>query len=974
MKIKDYRADIDGLRAVAVIAVILYHAGVKSFSGGYVGVDVFFVISGFLITRLLLKDIKAGKFSILSFYERRIRRIFPAYFGLAVGVLLLGYWLYLDDDFLALTKSVFASTLSWANILFYSQAGYWDAASETKPMLHTWSLAVEEQFYVFYPIILFLTMRYARKYVLPVLTVIVVGSFTWSVIAVQQNPTAAFYLPHLRAWELIIGGLIAIRHIPLSKPLWNGTAAIGLLFILISVFLYTEDTLFPGLSALLPVLGSALIIHAGVSGESFVGKGLGLAPFTFIGKISYSLYLWHWPILVFGKYYLIRQPTPLEIAIMIALAFVLSIISWWIIESPFRNRAFLSRTQVFAVAGLVGAIFVSFNFVNIHYSGFPGRFADYYSSLAPNWEKTEMTNCRVTTKNLKPNGQVPLCNLGDDNNSNPEFLLWGDSHAMALADGLNVSAAKTVTSGTFVFSSGCLPSIEYIHRDKQEVKNCDLANNTAMQYLREHQEVKAVFLVARWNIYVKGGAKRLRKTGKVLPIKMKNAPDSATTNDQLFYLLLKDTISRTQEMGKQVFLVLDSPDIGYDVPDSNFIAYRTHQDVNQIIAPTYMEYEEFNQSVLAIFKRLENEFDNVEIIDPTTLLCPNQGRCLVSLDNTPLYRDDDHLSTFGAKYIEGLFVEPLSSLKLPAVSQLEPNNSTPENPEPDNSTAIDSNWNSRSITTKDCRITKNKVQPDGQVELCPLGEDYTSGPEFLLWGDSHARVIAEGLNEAAAKIGVKGVLSYTKGCFPSINFIHRNKEEVQNCTLANETAKKYIQDHQEVKDIFLVARWNLYLEGRLTDEGKFIKASPIKMKYAPNSADNNYEKFYLLLKDTISWIRELDKQVILVLDVPEIRFDILDESLFAFQTNQDPNKTIGPTYSDYTEFNQSVIQIFNRLDNEFDNVKILDPTVLLCPEQDICMVVLEYTPLYSDSNHLSTFGSKFIADMFIETLKELKNE
>ncbi len=663
MKIKGYRPDIDGLRAIAVVAVILFHSGFTTFSGGYVGVDVFFVISGYLITRLLMKDINLGRFSIASFYERRIRRIFPAYIGLAVGVILIGYWLFPDDDFLALTESVFASTLSWANIFFFLQAGYWDTASETKPMLHTWSLSVEEQFYVVYPIILFLISRYARKYLFSGLVTISLITFVWSLYVVDKDPTAAFYLTHLRAWELIIGGIIAVHYIPMNKFLRDGTASLGLILILISIFLYSKDTLFPGLSASLPVLGSALIIHAGISGENIISRILALSPFTFVGKISYSLYLWHWPIIVFGNYYLIRRATTIDLIIMITIALVLAVFSWAIIERPFRNKTFLSRRMIFAVAGLVSAILVSFNFINRYYDGFPLRFADYYAAIGPDWnnEHKKWVACRAS-KRINSDGSVKLCTLGTEKNAKPQFMVWGDSHAMAFAAGVNESARRTGTLGVISNLGGCFPSMHYVTPIKNMVRNCTKANQHAIQYLRKHKDIQIVFLIARWNFYLTGA---LRK-GEVIeaePITMWNSPESATTNAQVFYLLLKDTISRIRKMGKEVVLVLDVPEVGYNVPDGEFIAFRTDQDLNRIIAPTHNQYANYNRPVTDIFLRLENEFDNVKILDPTTLICPDNDLCLVTMNHTPIYMDDDHLSTFGAKFLAGLFAESLNGLR-----------------------------------------------------------------------------------------------------------------------------------------------------------------------------------------------------------------------------------------------------------------------------------------------------------------------
>jgi len=263
-----YRADIDGLRAIAVLVVIFFHAGIPGFSGGFVGVDVFFVISGFLITSIILKEIKVGKFSVARFYERRIRRIFPALFPVIAFTLVVGAFLFDSNAFHAFGKSITATTLFISNILFWRESGYFDPASITKPLLHTWSLAVEEQFYIFFPLLLIAISRFAKNRYFPWLFVICLFSLLISIYGAYTYQVATFYLVPTRAWELLFGSILALGVIPqLQSDLQrNFFSIIGLGLISYSVLFYTEATLFPGANALVPVMGASCIIYSGLAG------------------------------------------------------------------------------------------------------------------------------------------------------------------------------------------------------------------------------------------------------------------------------------------------------------------------------------------------------------------------------------------------------------------------------------------------------------------------------------------------------------------------------------------------------------------------------------------------------------------------------------------------------------------------------------------------------------------------------------
>jgi len=337
-----YRADIDGLRMVAVLPVVLNHAGISGFSGGFVGVDIFFVISGYLITLILTREIEESSFSIWRFYERRARRILPALFAVLAACLVAGLWVLPPNLYEALGKSVIATLGFSSNFWFWQSAGdYFSPSVELEPLLHTWSLAVEEQFYLFFPLLLWAMAGRGRRVWIIVVWAIVLGSFCLSLWMTQAHPTANFYLVPTRAWELGAGALLALgafgraRH----RAIAEGAGWIGLALIGGGILLIDAHTPFPGLAALSVVLGATLIVFANSGAPVSVGRLLAWPPFVWVGLISYSLYLWHWPILV-----AVRSVTrdldlpPSTAALCVLLSIGMGWLSWRFVERPFRAR------------------------------------------------------------------------------------------------------------------------------------------------------------------------------------------------------------------------------------------------------------------------------------------------------------------------------------------------------------------------------------------------------------------------------------------------------------------------------------------------------------------------------------------------------------------------------------------------------------------------------------------------------------
>ena len=426
-----YRPDVDGLRAVAVLAVVLFHAGFAGFGGGFVGVDVFFVISGFLITRLIVDD---PNFSLLAFYQRRARRILPALAVVVFATSVAAYIFFLPEEFLAFSKSVVATTLFSSNILFWYETGYFDAPGDLKPLLHTWSLAVEEQFYFVYPLLLMFCRRVLRsRWIVLLLPLCLISLWASAHAVSSRNAEAAFYLAPFRAWEFLLGTLVAVDAVPrlghrLGREL---LAAFGLALILWSVVTYSEALPFPGLNALVPCLGAALLIWLGGEQQTIVGRALSSPPLVFIGLLSYSIYLWHWPLFVFARYILMQELSwPAQVSLVLA-TFPLSYLSWRYVELPVRRGSYWKGWRIVVTGAAVTAASLCLGYAAIATDGLPGRIAP--EILALKSHRPERGECHDVTVARVDAGD--LCVRGMAGEA-PSFVLAGDSHAYAISGGV----------------------------------------------------------------------------------------------------------------------------------------------------------------------------------------------------------------------------------------------------------------------------------------------------------------------------------------------------------------------------------------------------------------------------------------------------------------------------------------------------------------------------------------------------------
>ncbi|MGH6958825.1 MAG: acyltransferase family protein, partial [Caulobacteraceae bacterium] len=598
-----YRPDIDGLRAVAVLAVVLYHAGLRVTSGGFVGVDVFFVISGYVISKSLLGDIDGGRFSISGFYERRVRRIFPALFATMIASWVAAMALLLPSYLVDYSRSLAAAAAFASNFYFWKSSGYFANGATLRPLLHTWSLSVEEQFYIFAPLTLFLVARYFRKRWVLVLAPVALASLALSIVATRIGPTANFFLLPTRAWELILGALLALGDPPSLKASWarEVLAALGLALIAYAIFAYSPATPFPGLAALPPCLGAAMLIYVGASGGSLATRFLALPPMVAVGLISYSLYLVHWPIVSFLTYWQLRAPGPDEAPAILAVSLALAALSWRFVEQPFRNRSlFHPSRRALLGAGLATMAFAAgLGLLGVATGGFPGRFAHYVdkpTEAPPGWNDP----CFLGDNPDPSKWSAAACTLTPG--PGPTALLWGDSYANHYAAGIKALAAHVPYRLIEYTAAGCPPVLSYSAVGRP---GCALFNHKALRIVRD-QHVKIVVLSARW-----------------VDLQRRGLGELTSTLDAL------------KRLGVTTYVIGQSPIFTTDV---HVIAFRRHAGANAAW-PISFDPE--------LNRRLAAMAGPGRFVDPLAHLCHGL-ECPYRVGGQFLFNDDGHFSVAGS--------------------------------------------------------------------------------------------------------------------------------------------------------------------------------------------------------------------------------------------------------------------------------------------------------------------------------------
>ncbi len=665
-----YRREIDGLRALAVLPVLLFHAGFQSFSGGYIGVDIFFVISGYLITSIIINDLHAGTFSLLKFYERRARRILPALFLVMLASLPFAWWWMSPTGLHDFSKSVVAVSLFLSNILFWKEAGYFATANELKPLLHTWSLAVEEQYYVLFPLFLMLAWRFiGKRWIVGLLFVGALASLAASEWALTRFSSASFYLLPTRGWELLIGALAAFylfskaetNNNPTQLPLVVSQAAslLGLLLITYAVFAYDKSTPFPGVNALLPTIGTVLIVLFAYP-TTLVGKLLGHQLLVGIGLISYSAYLWHQPLFSFARYGSIEEPSRIVYLLLIVISLLLAFLTWKFVETPFRNKNIVKRKQIFWF-GLIGSLFfISVGLIGIANKGFEKRF-NMPTSLSSSFGLTQRANECFDKPNAYKNDDW-LCDIGvksvstgSTSDSKPAFLVFGDSHSKSLFDAFNQAALQANTQALYSGTSYCTPFLGiYILRTDQTQVGCHLINQRVFDYVKANQ-IKKVFLIGRWSVYTDGGYDGTEATW--VGITQRGKKNKASSR-KAFEAGLKQTVAAYASIGAQLYIVEQVPQQTHGAKDLYYKIYNNKTDANDVqkvsesirdLSVTKQQHLQLQSFVSQLFKQ-HAQAGQLNLINFDDIFC-NGEKCLIGTDKHSYYFDNNHLTTAGGHMV-----------------------------------------------------------------------------------------------------------------------------------------------------------------------------------------------------------------------------------------------------------------------------------------------------------------------------------
>ncbi len=616
---ENYRPDIDGLRAVAVLSVVFYHYGATWLPGGFTGVDVFFVISGYIITFHSLSRIELGNFTIGDFYRRRIRRITPPLILMVSFCIVFG-WLYVTPlEYSDLAKSSAAAVIGIGNIYFYRNTGYFDPAAETQPLLHTWSLGVEEQFYFIWPLLLWLGLPLlgGRSTFRKALLAAVVCAFIYAVWETNNSPKAAFYLPHPRAWELGLGALIAFMNRAGSRLVSEAMSAIGLCLVGFSIFSLSSTEPFPGVNAAYACVGTALLVWP-KQHPTACCRLLSASPLILIGQISYGIYLWHWPLIVFYRYSTLDQsPDGLAVFALLLMCLTISYLSYRYIERPIiRSRGAAARYLIASSVMVVLACLMIYR-----WEGVPARLSAEVLSYAAGASDYSQRRpfCHRTDEFNPPLDQS--CRYGDQMGT-PASAMWGDSHGVELAEAIGEILAAQGGSVIGLTYSSCPPALDF----KAPLQNgCESFTAKALEFLANSSTINTVYIASYYEFYL------------------------ATPTGPDFLAGLTKAVSALAATNKDIVIIASNPEIpGVSIPQAAARLAMLGQ-VDRLTV-TLEEHMAYSATARHHIERLADKYDNVRIFDPASVLC-RDGQCAFVVDSNPLLFDDNHISRTGAKII-----------------------------------------------------------------------------------------------------------------------------------------------------------------------------------------------------------------------------------------------------------------------------------------------------------------------------------
>ena len=663
-----YRKEIDGLRALAVLPVLFFHFSVPGFQGGFVGVDIFFVISGFLIGGILWSEFeRTGRLRLGHFFMRRIRRLAPAYFSMAIVSLIFAYFILLPFEFREFGKELIASTVYVSNVHFFREAGYFDGLAEYKVLLHTWSLSVEEQFYIFLPVLLLL-LRRVRWHLPFVLLGILIVSLVACLVVTPLSQTATFYLFPFRAWELLAGVCLAVMGQKYTLN-WSFNGALswaGVALIAGSVAFIPAGENFPGVLAVFPVLGAVLVISNGLH-DNWVNRALSHPGLVFFGLISYSLYLWHWPIMSLSKYAADSDQTAVIRALLIAVSIAVAWLSLRFVETPVRRGTW--RTPVvLGTAGAASMATLGAGAVIYLQDGMIDRFAprirthiEASADFLQDWSRCE-------TPSDGDFAGLETCPIGPE--GAPRLLIWGDSHVRAFKEGLEQAAFDADVPALIIWRAGCPPlfGIEKEENTSTRIQNeaCGMANRQIEKALAARTNINTLLLIGRWSYYAEGLGTGENVSDTIRLFATEGGPLEATGHGDLLAAAINHTADVMAERVSNVFFLRQVPEItGYN---SRTIARRLAHghltDPVQIDALTSVPRPEAEARMRRADTVLQEagRLDRVQVLDSWDGVC-SQASCSAMHDGVAGYFDNNHITNRTAIRLRGLFAPAFESVQ-----------------------------------------------------------------------------------------------------------------------------------------------------------------------------------------------------------------------------------------------------------------------------------------------------------------------
>ena len=658
-----YRPEIDGLRGIAVLGVLLFHFEL-GLPGGFVGVDIFFVISGFLITGIIRRSTEGGNFSLTDFWKRRVKRIFPALYCTVFATIAVGYWLLLPDELEELGESSLWQAVFCANIFFWSESGYFDGPAEFKPLLHTWSLAVEEQFYLILPCVMIAFQRYSRSFLFRLFLLAALISFAGSIYGVAFHRDATFFLLPTRAWELLAGSLIALRNDRTQhRDSWLGYA--GLLGIFIPYLFYSQETSFPGIAAVPPVLGTAAIIVATNNKPTFlVTRVLAWKPLVGVGLISYSLYLWHWPAIVYSKLYFAENKT-LAISSALVLSLIISVLSWKFIEQPFRRPSLLKsslKTGVFAATCIVLAI--ASGHVLTQTEGLKSRFTGNVSVLLEDitWTGSAYRTPRDTLIERDMLAYDLFPSLGAPPQASDQQLdlfVWGDSHGMALIETIDEVASELGLIGKAYVRGSTVPLPLVTCTAHSDARQQLIISNQLLELLKQ-QPPRQLVLIARWSQLIKTDTSPPEHHPMELEFHESGQDSSRTIADSLVSAF-KTLENLCEEQNISLWIIQQIPETAEKSPSANlarFLTGRTHMLSDKKRSREYHQTRQYG--IENVFAQLQT--GPIRFVNPAEQYFDDNGLTVNYEDGRSCYRDDDHVTRWGANKARESIFEVLNGL------------------------------------------------------------------------------------------------------------------------------------------------------------------------------------------------------------------------------------------------------------------------------------------------------------------------